>query len=226
VNLIATLRDIRAYRFGRRDGRAFARKHASLAYLTAPPFPKELSERYRVAMETDLHRYERRRGNLEHRLQQVRQQRQGLEKAIGQDPVTPEVFAHWQARVGRNVFLVAVFGAELLYNKLAMDTLGIDQLESIAVASIATIAMFWLGHEAGNQYRKTRNPLTLLWLIPPALLAIMLALLRADYSHIIAQIDQLPLPSPWLLNFSLILLGLVLVALTFWLGYKAPHERE
>jgi hypothetical protein len=221
---LATLRNIRANFFGKRDGKAFSKKHASLAYLTVPPFPKELAERYRRALEAHLHRYQAKRARLEEKLIQVRHLRQSLERVVGQDEPTPEVFSHMLAFGGRYALMGLIFSAELVFNKLAADTLGVNQLEAYIIGFIATLIMFWMGHEAGNQFRKGQKVLAGILLSVPLLMAVLFALLRAEFTQRMAQIVGAP-ASHWTLA-ALIALGLGLVAFTFFLGFKAPHERE
>ncbi|MEZ0347615.1 MAG: hypothetical protein ABWJ90_03775 [Thermus sp.] len=223
--LLFSLRNMRAYWIGKRDGRSFASKHASLAYLTPSPFPQELAERFRRWTEGLVRRYLRQRARLEERLEVVRHQRKALARVVGQDEPTPEVFAHMWGYAGRYGLLGAVLFAELVYNKLAMDTLELSQLEAYIVASIATLVMFWLGHEAGNQFRKGNLPMALGMAVLPALMAVSFAVLRTEFTRRMAQINGDPLPSPWALP-ALLVLGLALVAFTFFLGYKSPHERE
>lgn len=225
MSFLASLRNMRAYWFGRRDGKALAKKHASLAYLTTPPFPQELAQRYRRGMEALLHRYQKLRGRLEARLLHVRSQRQALERVVGADEPTPEVFAHMWFEWGRRGLLGTVFGAELVYNKLAMDTLELSQLEAYVVAGIATLVMFWMGHEAGNQFRKANLPLTLFMAAVPVAMAATFAFLRFEFTRRMAVINGDPSPQAWAL-VALLVLGLGLVAFTFFLGYKTPHERE
>jgi len=224
MSLLATLRNIRAYRFGGKDGKAFSKKHASLAYLAVPPFPKELAERYRRAMEALVHRYQAQRGKLEKKLIQVRHLRQAMERVVGRDDPTPEVFVHMLAAWGRYGLLGTVFLAELVFNKLAADTLEVNQLEAYIIAFIATLVMFWMGHEAGNFLRKGNMAMTVIMASFPVFIAVGFAFLRADFTRRMAQINGDPV-SPLVLP-ALLILGLGLVAFTFFLGYKAPHERE
>ncbi len=189
-----------------------------------PPFPKELAERYRRAMEALVHRYQARRAKLEKRLLQVRHMRQAMERVVGQDTPTPEVFVHMLASWGRYALLGVVFLAELVYNKLAADTLEVNQLEAYIVAFIATLVMFWMGHEAGNFLRKGNPVMTVAMAVLPVLMAVAFAFLRVDFTRRMAEINgdpQNPLALP-----ALLMLGLGLVAFTFFLGYRAPHERE
>lgn len=224
MSQLATLRNVRAYRFGGKDGKAFSKKHASLAYLAVPPFPKELAERYRRAMEALVHRYQAQRGKLEKKLIQVRHLRQAMERVVGQDNPTPEVFVHMWAAWGRYGLLGVVFLAELVFNKLAADTLEVNQLEAYIIAFIATLVMFWMGHEAGNLLRKGNLGMSAAMAVLPVLMAVVFALLRVDFTRRMAQINGDP-TSPLALP-ALLLLGLGLVAFTFFLGYRAPHERE
>lgn len=225
MGLLPSFRNMRAYWFGRRDGRAFAKKHASLAYLATPPFPQELAQRYRRAMEALLYRYQRQRAKLEDRLLKVRTQRQSLERVVGGDEPTPEVFAHMWGEWGRRGLLGSVFVAELVYNKLAMDTLELSQIEAYIVSSIATLVMFWMGHEAGNHYRKGNYPLALFMGTVPLAMAGTFAFLRFEFTRRMAAIAGDPPPQAWALA-ALLVLGIGLVAFTFFLGYKTPHERE
>lgn len=224
MSLLATLRNMRAYRFGAKDSRAFSKKHASLAYLATPPFPKELAERYHRAMAALIHRYQAQRGKLERRLTQVQHLRQAMERVVGQDNPTPEVFVHMWAAWGRYGLLGTVFLAELVYNKLAADTLEVNQLEAYIIAFIATLVMFWMGHEAGNYLRKGNPGMSVAMAVLPVLVAVSFAFLRVDFTRRMAQISGDP-ASPLALP-ALLVLGLGLVAFTFFLGYRAPHERE
>ncbi|PZA06183.1 MULTISPECIES: hypothetical protein [unclassified Meiothermus] len=223
--MLTRLRILRAYWIGHRDSKALAKKHASLAYLTPNPYPGQLKERFGHWMEGVVRRYLSRRGHLEERLNQVRHQRKALERIVGQDEPTPEVFAHVWGYAGRYGLLAMVFFAELVFNKLAMDTLELSQMEAYIVAFIATLTMFWLGHEAGNQYRKGHPLLAAGTAVFPVLIAVTFAVLRAEFSRRMAEVQGDPLPSPWTLP-ALLILGLGLVAFTFFLGYKSPHERE
>ncbi|GIW31834.1 MAG: hypothetical protein KatS3mg071_2008 [Meiothermus sp.] len=225
MNLWLTLRNIRAYWIGRREGKKLSRKHASLAYLTPNPFPNELKERFARSMEANKYRYEQQRERLEARLEGVRHGRQTLERVVGAMEPTPEAFAHIGAWAGRSSLLVMVFGAEMVYNKLAMDALGLTQAEAWVVAFVATVAMFWMGHEAGNQFRKNNLALAAPLLVLPLLLAGAFAFLRAAFTTQQVQILQLTLPTQYALPVLLIL-GIVLVAFTFVLGYKSPTEHE
>ncbi|RDI95501.1 hypothetical protein DV704_06360 [Meiothermus sp. QL-1] len=225
MGLLATLRNIRAYWYGGRDSKRLSRKHASLAYLSPPAFPQELAQRYRRAMEALLYRYHRKRAKLEQRLLQVRTQRQALEGVVGKDEPTPEVFAHMWAEWGRRGLITAVFSAELVYNKLAMDTLELSQLEAYVVSAIATLVMFWMGHEAGNQFRKGAYVLASVMGLIPLAMAATFAFLRFEFTRRMALIAGDPAPGTWAL-VALLVLGLGLVAFTVFLGYKTPHERE
>lgn len=225
MSLLESLRNMRAHGFGRRDAKVLARKHATLAYLAPPPFPQELAERYRRSMEALLYHYQKARAALEDRLLRVRSQRQALERVVGGDEPTPEVFAHMWGEWGRRGLLGMVFLAELVYNKLAMDTLELSQLEAYIVSSIATLVMFWMGHEAGNQYRKGQALLAGLMGAVPLLMAGTFAFLRFEFTRRMAVIAGDPAPGAWTL-VALLVLGLGLVAFTFFLGYKTPHERE
>lgn len=86
--------------------------------------------------------------------------------------------------------------------------------------------MFWMGHEAGNQYRKNKWVLTA---VAPLALSLLLAwafaFLRAAFTTQQVQILQLTLPTQYALP-SLVILGTALVAFTFFLGYKSPTEHE
>lgn len=225
MGLWLTVRKTRDYFLGKRDGASFSKKHASLAYLTPPALPKELKERYTRKCEGLVGVYERRRNRLETLLEGVRQERLSLERVVGAEEATPEVFGHVWTIWGRNTLLGLVFSAELVYNKLAMDALGLTQLEAWVVSMVATVAMFWMGHEAGNQFKKQNYPLTIPTLIPPLLLAIVLAKLRAAFTQ--QQVEALGLNLPTHLAFpALLVLGIALVGFTFLLGYKSPTERE
>lgn len=225
MSLMASLRNMRAYWFGRADGRVLAKKDASLAYLTAPQFVQELAKRYQRGMESLLHRYQRLRGKLEERLGSVMLQRQELEKLVQTQEATPEVFAHMWAEWGRRVLLGLIFSAEMVYNKLAMDTLELSQMEAYIVSFIATLVIFWMAHEAGNQLRKGKLPLALAMVSFPFFMTLSFAALRFEFTRRMAQIAGDPAPSPWAL-VALVLLGIGLIAFTFFLGYKTPHEGE
>ena len=225
MSVLASLRNMRAYWFGRADGRALAKKDASLAYLTAPQFVQELAKRYQRAMEGLLYRYRRLRGRLEERLSRLVLQRQELEKLVGSQEATPEVFAHMWAEWGRRGLLALIFAAEMVYNKLAMDTLELSQLEAYIVSFIATLVVFWMAHEAGNQFRKGKLPLSLFMASFPLLMTLSFAGLRFEFTRRMAQIAGDPAPTPWAL-VALLLLGVGLIAFTFFLGYKTPHEGE
>ncbi|MDM7324671.1 MAG: hypothetical protein P3W93_006775 [Thermus sp.] len=216
---------MRAYWFGRLDGSALAKKHASLAYLTPPRFVDELARRYQRAMESLVHAYQRRRGALEVKLGAITLQRQELEKAVSNQETTPEVFAHMWAEWGRRGLLGLIFAAEMVYNKLAMDTLELSQMEAYIVSFIATLVVFWMAHEAGNILRKGRTAFSIAMISVPLLMTLAFAGLRFDFTRRMAQIAGDPAPSPLAL-VALVLLGLGLIAFTFFLGYKTPHEGE
>ncbi len=225
MSLLASLRAFRAYLLGRRDGRVLARKHASLAYLSPPAFPRQLAERFRRVMETYLTRYQRHRARWMARLVRVSHRRQGLEELVGfGERPGPEALAPPWVTWGRRGLLGAAFSAELVYNKLAMDTLELTQLEAYTAASIATLAMFWMGHQAGKELRQG-NRLLALMVVVPALLGIVFALLRTEFTRRMAEINGDPPPVAWV-PIALVGLGLALVALTFFLGYKSPSEWE
>lgn len=225
MSLIASLRNMRAHWFGRIDGKTFSKKDASLAYLTAPQFVQELAKRYQRGMEGLLYRYQRLRGKLEERLSRVVLQRQELERLVQAQEVTPEVFTHMWAEWGRRGLLGLVFSAEMVYNKLAMDTLELSQMEAYIVSFIATLVVFWLAHEAGNQLRKGKGLLSVLMLALPFLMTLSFAGLRFDFTRRMAEIAGDPPPNAWHL-LALILLGLGLIAFTFFLGYRTPTEGE
>lgn len=225
MSLWLAIRKTRTYWLGRGDGRTFSRKHATLAYLTHSPLPKELKERYTRKCEGLVNGYERRRNRLETLLDGLRQQRQALERVVGVEEATPEVFSHIWAFWGRLGFLNLVFSAELVYNKLAMDALGLTQLEALVVSFVATVAMFWMGHEAGNQFKKKNLTLALPLLILSLLLAAVLAFLRAAFTRQQVEVLGLNLPTQLALP-ALLVLGVALVTLTFVLGYKSPTEKE
>ena len=215
-------RVLRSYWVGRRDGKALSRKHASLAYLTPNPYPEQLKEWFRRWMEGLARRYLAKRAKLEERLALVRHQRKALEKVVGQDEPTPEVFGGYHFRYG---LLGLVFLGEAYYNKMAMDTLEMNQLEAFIIGAVATIGLFWLGHAAGNEYRKGNLPLSLILGIPPLLVVILFAALRFSWTQRMAAIHGNPAPSIY--GFlALMAIGLLLVSLTFYLGYRSPHERE
>ncbi|WP_337845859.1 hypothetical protein [Thermus sp.] len=216
---------MRAYWIGKREGKGLSRKHASLAYLTPNPFPNELKERFARTLETIKHRYERRRERLEAQLERVQHSRQTLERVVGGMEPTPEAFAHIGAWAGRSALLLLVFWAEMTYNKLAMDALGLTQAEAWVVAFVATVAMFWMGHEAGNQFRKQNLVLAVPLLLIPLFLAGGFAFLRAAFTAQQVEILHLSLPTQYALPVLLIL-GIALVAFTFVLGYKSPTEHE
>lgn len=225
MGLWLMVRKTRDYFLGRRDGASFSKKHASLAYLTPVAFPKELKERYSRKSEGLVGGYERRRNRLETQLEGIRQERQALERVVGVDEATPEVFGHIWTFWGRLGLLGLVFSAELVYNKLAMDALGLTQIEAWVVSMVATVAMFWMGHEAGNQFKKQNYPLAIPTLIIPLFLAAVLAALRAAFTQQQVEILGLSLPTHLALP-ALLILGVALVAFTFLLGYKSPTERE
>lgn len=225
MGLWLTVRKTRDYLLGRRDGASFSKKHASLAYLNPVAFPKELKERYTRKCEGLVGGYERRRNRLESLLEGARQQRLLLERVVGVEEATPEVFGHIWTLWGRYNLLGLVFSAELVYNKLAMDALGLTQIEAWVVSMVATVAMFWMGHEAGNQFKKQNYPLAIPTLVIPLLLAIVLAALRAAFTRQQVEVLGLNLPTHLALP-ALLVLGVALVAFTFLLGYKSPTERE
>lgn len=225
MSLIASLRNMRAHWFGRMDGKTFSKKDASLAYLNPPQFVQELAKRYQRAMEGLLYRYQRLRGKLEERLGRTVLQRQELEKLVQAQEATPEVFTHMWAEWGRRSLLGLIFAAEMVYNKLAMDTLELSQLEAYIVSFIATLVVFWMAHEAGNQLRKEKLPLSAFMVSFPLLMTLSFAGLRFEFTRRMAQIAGDPPPSPWAL-VALVLLGIGLIAFTFFLGYKTPHEGE
>ncbi|MFN4073432.1 MAG: hypothetical protein ACK4G4_08480 [Thermus sp.] len=216
---------MRAHWFGRVDGRTFSKKDASLAYLTAPQFVQELAKRYLAAMESLVYRYQRLRGRLEEQLARVALQRQELEKLVSTQEATPEVFAHMWTEWGRRGLLGLVFAAEMVYNKLAMDTLELSQMEAYIVSFIATLAVFWLSHEAGNQLRQGKAFLSGLMLALPLLMTFSFAGLRFEFTRRMAEINGDPPPVLWAL-FALLLLGLGLIAFTYFLGYRTPHAVE
>lgn len=222
---MASLRNVRAYWFGRKDAKVLAKKHASLAYLAAPPFPQELAQRYLRGMEALIHHHQGVRSKLETKLFQIQESRKALERVVEGDEPTPEVFAHMWAEWGRRSLLGLVFAAELVYNKLAMDTLELSQIEAYIVSAIATLVMFWMGHEGGNLYRKGHLHMALLLGLLPLLMASTFAFLRFEFTRRMALIAGDPAPGTWAL-LALVVLGLGLVAFTFFLGYKTPHERE
>ncbi|GAA6756805.1 hypothetical protein Thermus77420_22810 [Thermus thalpophilus] len=220
--MLNVLRILRSYWVGHRDSKALSRKHASLAYLTPNPYPEQLKEGFCRWMEGVGRRYFRKRARLEERLQIVRHQRKSLEKIVGQDEPTPEVFGGFGLRYA---LLGGVFLGEAFYNKMAMDTLGMNQLEALFIATVATIAIFWMGHAAGNEYRKGNRPLSVLLGLPPLLMVIFFAALRFDWTQRMATLHG-SLPPSFYGFLALLGIGLALVGLTFYLGYRSPHERE
>ena len=61
--------------------------------------------------------------------------------------------------------------------------------------------------------------------IPPLLVVILFAALRFSWTQRMAAIHGNPAPSIY--GFlALMAIGLLLVSLTFYLGYRSPHERE
>ena len=132
------------------------------------------------------------------------------------------MFGGYHFRYG---LLGLVFLGEAYYNKMAMDTLEMNQLEAFIIGAVATIGLFWLGHAAGNEYRKGNLPLSLILGIPPLLVVILFAALRSSWTQRMAAIHGNPAPSIY--GFlALMAVGLLLVSLTFYLGYRSPHERE
>ncbi|MGQ9735431.1 MAG: hypothetical protein ACUVUP_02415 [Thermaceae bacterium] len=154
ADLFLAFRKGRAYRRGRREGRLFAGKHANLAYLTPNPSPKEFQERYRREVEALQRWYERRRSRLEGALEETRAEMRELEDKVYLEKASPETFVHSQAYWIQRGLFSAVFSAELVYNKLAIDALGLVQWEAYVVAFIAALVMFWLGHEAGREFKR------------------------------------------------------------------------
>ena len=225
MSLIASFRNMRAHWFGRLDGKTFSRKDASLAYLSAPQFVQELAKRYQRSMEALVYRYQRLRGRLEEHLGRVVLQRQELERLVSTQEATPEVFTHMWAEWGRRALLGMVFVAEMVYNKLAMDTLELSQMEAYTVSFIATLVIFWMAHEAGNQLRKGKIPVSVAMVTFPLLMTISFAGLRFEFTRRMAQIAGDPPPTAWAL-VALLLLGVGLIAFTYFLGYKTPHEVE
>lgn len=225
MSLMASLRNMRAYWFGRLDGKALSKKHASLAYLSPPHFVEELARRYQRSMEALVYRYHRARGRLEAALERVQFQAGALEKVLANQEATPEVFTHMWGEWWRWVFLGVIFAAEMAYNKLAMDTLEVSQMEAYIFSFVATFVVFFMAHESGNQFRKGKTPFAILLVIVPVLMTLAFAQLRFDFTRRMAEINGDPPPSLWAL-VTLILLGIGLVAFTLYLGYKSPHEGE
>jgi hypothetical protein len=229
------LRNLRAYWMGARDGKRLASKHASLAYLTPNAFPLQLKARIERACRANLYTYERKRGRLENRLRAVIQRRIQLERDIpslrrsteGTEESSIKAHAHtgrW-TWIGRYLLLAAVFAAEVVYNKLATDALGVNQLEAYVVAFVASAAMFWMGHKAGHLFSKRNYLLSGVTLGIALLLAVFMALLRAAFTREQVAILGLNLPTHLALP-TLLVLGIALVAFTFFLGQESLTENE
>lgn len=220
---------------GQNDGQALHSKHGTFLYQQEPAYVRELEERGNALLAEMIEEWQRRSAQTKvafrlalHREQSTAQTLETLENDLSSHQ--PGFLPTWidtPLRTLRIPLTGLTLVGEAVFNKAALDILGLPPVETWPLSLTMTILMFASGHVAGLWSRNRDFWKAALGSLSISVsLTLALATLRALFLQYLLQQQNLNLPGASAHLWALSVVGLGLVGFSVLLGHAGYSPLE